>query len=264
MGQAKQRGTAEQRTRQARDKRREGLQPIDISELRAAHNMPKEAEFVGFVVWLRERDEFLVHLEDTPALTKRAYGPVVEAAVRFPTWDDAAPHAEASKHPAIVAAAFDMGKQIFIIGGEAKESMSDKKIQFLTFDQTVEAVRKEPGAEFVGFKFDEPFTHLEAYIINSYPDEPSNVNVFYEGGALFEEMGEENFYDVEDVPVDARKLLYVRQKDLGDGKVQVMGMRSEFVLQAVLPGLREDAKYRDHAHFMQVAGAEFRAYWGRY
>jgi hypothetical protein len=37
--------------------------------------------------------------------------------VRFPTWDAAAPHAAASKHPAIVAAAFDMGKQIAVIGG---------------------------------------------------------------------------------------------------------------------------------------------------
>lgn len=74
-------------------------------------------EFIGFVVWLRERDEFLVQLEDTPTMTKRAYGPVVEAAVRFSTWQDAASHAEASKHPAIVAAAFDMGKQIAVIGG---------------------------------------------------------------------------------------------------------------------------------------------------
>lgn len=117
MGQAKQRGTAEARAQRAREKRREGLQPVDVDELRAAHGVPSDAEFVGFVVWLRERDEFLVHLEDMPMLTKRAYGPVVEAAVRFPNWDDAAPHAKASKHPAVVAAAFDMGKQIAVIGG---------------------------------------------------------------------------------------------------------------------------------------------------
>jgi hypothetical protein len=34
-----------------------------------------------------------------------------------PNLHDAAPHAEASKHPAIVAAAFDIGKQIAVIGG---------------------------------------------------------------------------------------------------------------------------------------------------
>ena len=117
MGQAKQRGTAEQRAQHARERRRADLQPIDIDELRTAHNVPVDAEFVGFVVWLRERDEFLVHVDELPGLTKRAYGSVVDSAVRFPTWDEAVPHTDASKHPAIVAAAFDMGKQMFIIGG---------------------------------------------------------------------------------------------------------------------------------------------------
>lgn len=117
MGQAKDRGTAEQRAQRAREKRREGLQPVDIDELRAAHDVPADAEFVGFVVWLRERDEFLVRLDERPGATARSYGRLVDAAVLFRTWDDAAPHAEASKHLAIVAAAFDMGKRMMVIGG---------------------------------------------------------------------------------------------------------------------------------------------------
>lgn len=117
MGQAKQRGTLEQRSQTARQKRREGLEPIDIEVLRVEHDVPTDAKFVGFVVWLRERDEFLVLLDETPAMTRRAYGRAVEAAVQFPTWDEAVPHADASKHPAIVAVAFDMGKQMFVIGG---------------------------------------------------------------------------------------------------------------------------------------------------
>jgi hypothetical protein len=141
--------------------------------------------------------------------------------------------------------------------------MSNNKPQFFTFDEAVELARKEPGAELVGLKFVEPFTHLKMYIINTFPDDPDNVNVFYEGGALFSSAGEEDFYDLEDAPADARKLLYARQTDLGDGDVQIREMTSEFVLQEILPGLRDDAKYRDHAHFMKVAGAEFNAYWGR-
>lgn len=117
MGQAKDRGTAEQRALKAREKRREGLQPIDIDELRAAHDVPPDAKFVGFVVWLRERDEFLVHVEDSRGVTARSYGRFVDTAVLFKTWDDAAPHAEAAKHPALVAAAFDMGKRMMVIGG---------------------------------------------------------------------------------------------------------------------------------------------------
>lgn len=84
-------------------------------DLRAAHGVPVDAEFVGFVVWLRERDEFLVHLEETNVVG--AYGRAVDQAVRFSNWGDAALHAEASKHPAIVAAPFDIGKQIAVIGG---------------------------------------------------------------------------------------------------------------------------------------------------
>lgn len=141
--------------------------------------------------------------------------------------------------------------------------MSDNKPKFVTFDEAVELARNEPGVDFVGLRFVEPFTHLEAYIINTDSDDPDNVSVFYEGGALFDSMGEEDFFDLEDVPDEAKQLFYARQADMGDGKVQVMGMTSEFVLQEILPGLHDDAKYRDHAHFMQVAGAEFRAYWGR-
>jgi hypothetical protein len=29
-----------------------------------------------------------------------------------------------------------------------------------------------------------------------------------------------------------------------------MGMTREFVLQEILPGLRRDAKYQNHSHFM--------------
>lgn len=117
MGQAKQRGTAAERAEQAREQRRDRLKAISVDELRATHELPTEAEFIGFVVWIQDRDEFLVQFDDTPAVTKRVYGSVVESAVRFPSWDAAASHAAASKYPAIVGAAFDMGKQIAVIGG---------------------------------------------------------------------------------------------------------------------------------------------------
>lgn len=139
--------------------------------------------------------------------------------------------------------------------------MTSYNIQFLTFDDAVDAARSDPGTEFVGINFVEPFTHLSVYIISVDADEPENVNVFYEGGTLFDSEGEEDFFDVAEVPAEAKKCFYARQTDLGNGDAQVMGLTSEFVLQEVLPGLKKDAKYRDHAHFMQVAGAEFLSYW---
>jgi hypothetical protein len=92
------------------------MRPIDIDDLRKEHGVSPDAKFVGFVVWLRERDEFLTLLDETPDVIKRGYGPLVDKAVLFNDWDAAAPHAEASKLPATVAAAFDMGAKMFIIG----------------------------------------------------------------------------------------------------------------------------------------------------
>lgn len=139
--------------------------------------------------------------------------------------------------------------------------MPDHKITFITFDETVAAARSAPGTEFVGISFVEPFAHLGLYVVSVDPDEPGDVNISYEGGTLFSSCGEEDFYDLSDVPADAKKLFYVRMSELANGDAQIMGKNSEFVLQEVLPGLSQNAKYRDQAHFMQVAGAEFRAYW---
>lgn len=116
MGQAKQRGTAGERAEKARARQREGRKPIDINVLRKEQDVPDNAAFVGFVVWLRERDEFLVHLRDLPDRIERGYGPLVDKAVLFDTWDEGALHADASKHPATVAAAFDLGSKIIVIG----------------------------------------------------------------------------------------------------------------------------------------------------
>lgn len=139
--------------------------------------------------------------------------------------------------------------------------MADTSIKFLSFDEAVEAARNEPGAEFIGLRYIAPFTRLDAYEIRVDPDEVEYVNVQYGGGKLFASDGEEEFYDLDDVPDEAKGLFYARKTDLGNGDVQVMGMTSEFVLQEVLPGLSKDAKYRDQTHFMQVAGAAFSAFW---
>lgn len=54
---------------------------------------------------------------ETPEFTDRIYGRLVESALRFPTWDKAAPHADAAKFPALVAAAFDMDTRMMVVGG---------------------------------------------------------------------------------------------------------------------------------------------------
>lgn len=139
--------------------------------------------------------------------------------------------------------------------------MTDKKITFVTFDEAVASAIGEPGVEFVGIRFVEPFSHLGLYFVNVDPDEPDYVNIEYEGGELFSSFGEEDFYGLSRVPDGVKNLFYARISDLVDGNAHFKGMNSEFVLQEVLPGLDENAKYRDQTHFKQVAGAAFCAYW---
>lgn len=134
-------------------------------------------------------------------------------------------------------------------------------VQFFRFDQAVSTALNDPGAQFVELRFVEPFSHRGVYVINVDADEPGNVSLFYEGGVLFDVMGEEDFYDVEDAPAESKALFYARVDELGSGTAQVMGMTSEFVLQKILPGLSKEAKYRDNAHFMEAAGAAFPSYW---
>lgn len=133
--------------------------------------------------------------------------------------------------------------------------------KFLTFDEAVAAAKIEPNVDFIGLKFDAPYRHLAAYVISVDSEEPDYVNVAYSGGALFDFGGEEDFYNEEDAPQEAKELFYVHQKELGDGDPSIMGMTSEYVLFAVLPGLQEPDKYPSEAAFASDAARIFKEFW---
>lgn len=139
--------------------------------------------------------------------------------------------------------------------------MADNKISFLSFDEAVQAAKNEPGVEFIALQYVAPYTRLDVYVINCDPEEPDFVNVQYEGGELFDLGGEEDFYGLEEVPDEAKRLYYARSTDLGNGNAKVMGMLAEFALQEVLPGLSEADTYSSQADFIKVASAQFRSYW---
>lgn len=139
--------------------------------------------------------------------------------------------------------------------------MANKNIEFLDFNEAVAAAKNEPGIEFVGLRYVSPFTRLDIYMIDVDPDEPDYVRVQYEGGDLFDISGEEDFYDVADTPDEARKLFYARMSELGDGKVYLMGMTSESVLQEVLPGLDKTSTYKNTADFIRAASTQFLSFW---
>lgn len=111
MGEAKRRGSQSQRATEAQQRK-----AVSVAQIKEEFNVPPEAEFVGFVVWLKNRDEFLVKIVEEAGITKRLYGGDVDRAIHFDTFEAAEPHAKASKHPAIVAVAFDLDNRVFIVG----------------------------------------------------------------------------------------------------------------------------------------------------
>lgn len=139
--------------------------------------------------------------------------------------------------------------------------MADTKVNFLSFDEAIAATEKEPDVAFVGLRFVAPFNRLDIYTVSGDPDEVGYVNINYEGGELFDEGGEEDFYGLGDVPDEAKSLFYARLTDLAGGKVHINGMVSEYVLHALLPTLDEAYKYSSEAAFVEAARTQFLAFW---
>jgi hypothetical protein len=139
--------------------------------------------------------------------------------------------------------------------------MVDTIIKFLTFDEAIAAAKKEADVEFVGLQYVPPYSHLDVYMVIGDPDEVSYVNISYEGGDLFDVGGEEDFYGLDDVPDEAKSLFYVRLTDLGDGKAQISGMVSEYILNALLPALSEANTYSSETAFVEAARTQFLAFW---
>lgn len=134
-------------------------------------------------------------------------------------------------------------------------------IQFLSFDEAVTAANKHLDEEFIGLLFAPSFDYLGTYSVFVDSDEPEFVNINFEGGHLFDDLGEEESYSLNDVPAEAKALLYARLSELGDGNISVMGMKAEYILQEILPGIQSDARYKNKEEFMLRAGAAFQDYW---
>lgn len=138
--------------------------------------------------------------------------------------------------------------------------MSEKHLQFLTYDQAIEAAKKEADVEFIGLRFEAPHRRLDAYFIYVDSDEPDYVNIAHERSELFSRGAEEQFYEEDDAPAAAKTCLYVRESELGNA--QVRGANSEYALFEVLPGVNEPNSYPNETAFMADAARAFAGFWG--
>lgn len=109
MGQAKQRGSRDQRVANAL-----GLKEVSISELKKEYGLKDDAEFLGYSVHIEKSDEFLAHFETSGVLENKGWAKTPELALRFDSIADAHEISKACKG-AIVVGMFDTGAQIFVV-----------------------------------------------------------------------------------------------------------------------------------------------------
>lgn len=108
MGQAKRRGNKDQRIAdaQARD-----ASMISMAEMKAKVGLPDSAEFLGYVVHVIETDDYLAAYDERPAMTKRAYSPTPDHAIRYDDFHEAIAIAKKLPKESIVGLMFDVGDQ---------------------------------------------------------------------------------------------------------------------------------------------------------
>ncbi len=110
MGEAKKRGTKDQRTAAAM-----GLRESSVAELRAKLSLPSEAEYLGYAVHLEDRDEFLAEISDTEEMLKKIWAKTPELALRFDSISEAIDTSNKCAG-SIVVGMFDVGSQIYVFG----------------------------------------------------------------------------------------------------------------------------------------------------
>lgn len=110
MGQAKNRGTKEERAKESNM-----FEAKKVEELRRAYEISDDAEFCGFLIHIPIRDEFLHSIEDSDYVIKRAFSRTPEQAKRFDHEKDARKYTRLEKGEEVVGM-FDIGTQLLVVG----------------------------------------------------------------------------------------------------------------------------------------------------
>ena len=118
MGQAKQRGSKQDRIQAAQAKQREqlGIFENPIEEVYKEYNLPENAVPMGYVINITKSDEFLAMYEELGDRTNYAYTPRPELAKIFEDVDDAIGIAKnvAEKYETDICFIFDTDSQYMV------------------------------------------------------------------------------------------------------------------------------------------------------
>jgi hypothetical protein len=85
MGQAKNRGSKQERFEQALDK----FKPTSREDIKQQMGLSKDCNFLGYVIHLPESDEFLSRFSDDNEATFKGWSPVPDVALRYDDFHEA-------------------------------------------------------------------------------------------------------------------------------------------------------------------------------
>lgn len=106
----------------------------------------------------------------------------------------------------------------------------------MTYDEVIKGIQNktlEGSFNAVFFRVED--NYFGCYTISSPDsDEPEWISIYFEGGYLFSPDGEEEGYSLDDVPDEAKTLLYSKQSEY---PVDVLGSVSEYALFKLFPTL---------------------------
>lgn len=109
MGQAKNRGTREQRVAESL-----GLKERSLANIKKEFGLPDSAEFLGYGIHLPEPDEFLSKFDDDGYVSKKLWSKDPQIAIQYKGIADAY---DVSRKcvGTVVVGMFDLGDQIYVI-----------------------------------------------------------------------------------------------------------------------------------------------------
>lgn len=114
MGQAKQRGSLQERIAQAQQQKVDG-ERITIEEAKHRLELPDNAEFLGYVIHLYDKDEFVGKIQENDVAINRVYVKIPDLAQIFDTVEESIDEAlKIDKYRLLVCLLFEVDNQHII------------------------------------------------------------------------------------------------------------------------------------------------------
>lgn len=114
MGQAKQRGSLQERIASAQQQKLDG-ERITIEEAKRRLDLPDNAEFLGYVIHLYDQDEFVGKIEENDIAINRVYVKIPDLAHVFDSVEEAIDEAlKIDKYRLLVCLLFEVDNQHMI------------------------------------------------------------------------------------------------------------------------------------------------------